>query len=99
LSAPEQEEAGALAAEPARLGDGAVELELLAVHRLLEAAGLLAGRRVGDAAVERGELALEPDAGLASSRVHGAGRGGRVALRMGGGGDNDGRENRSDRFS
>src|SRR5262249_24701825 len=94
LPAAEQEEARALAPQPARLRYRAVELELLFVDGIFIPVHLLAARRVADAAVERGELALEPHAGLAPGCLS---RGRREALgvrreRAGEGTDQRGRE-------
>src|SRR5262249_13029949 len=94
LPAAEQEEARALAAQSTRLRYRAVELELLFVDGIFVPVHLLAARGVADAAVERGELALEPHAGLASGCLS---RGRRKALgvrreRAGEGADQRGRE-------
>ena len=61
--AEDREEAGAFAAHAARLRDQPVDLELLAVDRVLGAADLLRARRIAVAAIERSELGFQPLAG------------------------------------
>ena len=58
--AEDREEAGAFAAHATRLRDQPVDLELLAVDRILSAADLVGAHRIVVAAVERGQLGFQP---------------------------------------
>jgi hypothetical protein len=59
----DREKAGTFTAAAARLRDQPVDLELLAVDRVLGAADLVGARRIAVAAVERRKLGFQPLAG------------------------------------
>ena len=73
LSAEQCEEAAALAAHAAGLLAEPVEVRLLAGDGFLVALDLIGARRVHGAAIDAGQLAFQPQAGLAARRLPGNG--------------------------
>ena len=78
LAHEDRQQARRLAAEPLELRLDAVEVGLLLAERFFDAARPLGARGIGAGAIDRGELAFEPDA-------DGISRGVRQALRGRGG--------------
>jgi hypothetical protein len=81
LSAEQGKKSGTLAAQTLRLLPQAIELGLLLCRRLFGASDLLGLCRIESAAVDRGQLAFEPQTDRITHGRHGSRRGGRGSRR------------------